>query len=205
MLGDVPRQAGDLVRELAERSPARRSAWFAGEPFDLLGDAARVPLGDAREPLELGERQAERLADVADRAARAVGREGGDERGVLAAVALGDADDQLLADVAREVEVDVRDRGELAVQEAAERQVGLDRVDVREAGQVADDRADRAAAAAAGRERVARRAGAAHLEGDLAARARAPPSAAGRSRRASSSEMRASSSSSRARARLRWR
>ena len=59
-------------------------------------------------------------------------------------------------------------RGELAVQEAAEREAGLDRVDVREAGQVADDRADRAAAAAARRQRVARRAGAAHLEGDLA-------------------------------------
>ena len=87
---------------------------------------------------------------------------------MLAAVPLGDADDQLLADVAREVEVDVGDRGELAVEEAADRQIGLDRVDVGEAGQVADDRADRAAAAAAGRERVAGRAGAAHLDGDLA-------------------------------------
>ena len=45
---------------------------------------------------------------------------------------------------------------------------GRDRVDVREAGQVADDRADRAAAAAARRERVARRAAAAHLARDLA-------------------------------------
>ena len=43
-----------------------------------------------------------------------------------------------------------------------------DRVDVREPGQVADDRADRAAAAASRREEVARRAGPAHLGGDLA-------------------------------------
>ena len=57
---------------------------------------------------------------------------------------------------------------ELAVEEAADRQVCLDRVDVREAGQVADDRADRAAAPAPGRQRVPRRAGAAHLHGDLA-------------------------------------
>ena len=115
----------------------------------LLADAVRVAVGEAREPLELAERQAERLADVADRAARAVGREARDERRVLAAVALADRDDQLLADVAREVEVDVRHRGELAVEEAAEREPGPHRVDVREAGQVADDRADRAAAPAA--------------------------------------------------------
>jgi hypothetical protein len=54
------------------------------------------------------------------------------------------------------------------VDEAAEREVGRDRVDVREARQVADERADRAAAAAARRERVPRRVAAADLAGDLA-------------------------------------
>ena len=87
---------------------------------------------------------------------------------MLAAVALADRDDQLLADVAREVEVDVGHRGELAVDEAAEREPGPHRVDVREAGQVADDRADRAAAPAARRQDVARHRAAAHLEGALA-------------------------------------
>ena len=66
------------------------------------------PSESPREPFELREREAERLPHVADRAARAVRREARDERGVLAPVALGDADDELLADVAREVEVDVR-------------------------------------------------------------------------------------------------
>jgi len=42
---------------------------------------------------------------------------------MFAAVALGDRDDQLLADVAREVEVDVGDACELAIQEATEREV----------------------------------------------------------------------------------
>ena len=125
-------------------------------------------VGHAREPLELAERKAERLADVADRAAAAVGREARDERGVLAAVLLGDGDDQLLADLAREVEVDVGHAGHLVVEEAAERELRLDGVDVREAGEVADDRADARPAAAAGRKRMARRAGAAHLEGALA-------------------------------------
>ena len=136
----------------------RRSA--SGSSCELLGDPLRVPaVRDAREPLQLGERQPERLADVADRAARPVGGEARDERGVLAAVALGDAEDQLLADVAREVEVDVRHRHELAVEEAAEREVLRDRVDVREAGQVADDRADRRAAPPPRRQPAPRRAG----------------------------------------------
>src|SRR5581483_6875421 len=103
-----------------------------------------------------------------DRPPRVVGREAGDERGVLAAVPLGDGDDQLLADVAGEVEVDVGHRLELAVEEPPEGEARLDRVDVGEPGQVADDRADRAAAAAAGRKRKPWRAGAAYLERDLA-------------------------------------
>src|SRR6266542_1855309 len=141
----------------------------ARERGDLLTDALRIPaVGKLREPLEVGERQPERLADVADRTARAVRREARDERSVLAAVAFGDADDQLLPDVAREVEIDVRHRRQLAVEEAAEREVVLDRVDVREAGQVADERADGRPASAAGRQYVPHRAGPAHLEGDLA-------------------------------------
>ena len=139
------------------------------KPRELLPHALRVPaVREPREPLELRERQAERLADVADRAARAVRREARDERGVLAPVALGDADDELLADVAREVEVDVRHRRELAVQEAPERELVRDRVDVREAGEVADDRADRAPAPAARRQEAPRRVRAAHLARALA-------------------------------------
>ena len=170
VLGDVPRQAGDLGAERAERAPARRLelARGVGERRDLVGDALRVPaVGQAREPLEVGVRQAERLADVADRAARAVRRERRDERRVLGAVALDDADDELLPDVAREVEVDVGDGRELAVEEAAEREVVRDRIDVREAGEVTDERADRRAAPAARRQDVAHRARPAHLERDL--------------------------------------
>src|SRR3989440_8764241 len=83
---------------------------------------------------------------------------------MLAAVAFGDGDDQLLADVTREIEIDVRDRVELAVEETAERELCADRIDVREAGQVADQRADRRTAASARRQCVARRIAAAHLE-----------------------------------------
>ena len=87
---------------------------------------------------------------------------------MLLAVALDDAHDELLPDVAREVEVDVGNRRELAVEEAPEREVVRDRVDVREAGEVTDERADRRAAPAARRQDVAHRARPAHLVRDLA-------------------------------------
>jgi hypothetical protein len=171
VLGDVARQASDLRAECAERAPARRAELRrrVGKSGDLVGDALRVPaVRQAGEPLEVGVREAESLADVPDRAARAVGGEGRDERGVLGSIAFDDADDELLADVAREVEVDVRHRRELAVEEAAEREVVRDRVDVREAGQVADERTDGRAAPASRRQDVPHRAGPAHLERDFA-------------------------------------
>jgi hypothetical protein len=159
MLGDVSRQARDLVTELREGSPARREplAISVREQLQLLTDPFGGPaFGDARDALELCVGQAERLADVADRPTRAVGRERRHERCVLAAVAFGDGDDQLLADIARKVEVDVRDGVELTVQEAAKRELGPDGVDVRQAGEVADEGADGRAAPAARRQRVAR-------------------------------------------------
>src|SRR5439155_13173336 len=138
----------------AARAELRLAVW---ELRDLLIDPLRVALGDPSESLELCEREAERLAEIADRAPRVVRREARDERGVLVPIALGEGDDQLLADVPREVEVDVRNRVELVVQEPSEREAGRDRVDVREPRQVADERADGASAPTSRRERVPRR------------------------------------------------
>ena len=130
MLADVARQPSDLLRQRAERLPP----WPrvpARDAFELLPDTRRVPaVGDTREPLELRQRQPERLADVADRAAASVRREGRDERCPLPSVPLGDPDDQLLADVPREVEVDVGHSDHLVVDEAPEREPRLDGIDV---------------------------------------------------------------------------
>ena len=167
MLRGVPRQSRDLAGEEAERPPALREELLlrVGERRDLVRDPLRVPaVGHPREPLEFGVRQPERLPDVPDRAAGAVRREARDERGVLVPVALGDADDQLLADVPGEVEVDVRHGDELPVQEPPQREAVLDGVDVGEPGEVADDRADRAAATPPRRQEHSRRVAAPHLE-----------------------------------------
>ena len=167
----MPREPGDLACEPGEGSPALGAelAFAVGQLLELLPHPARIPaVGEPRQPLELGVRKPERLAHVADRTARAIRREARHQRGVLPSVALGDRDDQLLADVAREVEVDVRHRRELAVQEAPEREVVLHRIDVGEAREIADDRADRAAASSPRREEVPRRVPTAHLERGLA-------------------------------------
>src|SRR5699024_6631634 len=55
--------------------------------------------------------------------------------------------DHPLADFTREIEIDIRDRGELLVQEASDIEIVPERIDRRETDQVADDRTDRRAAA----------------------------------------------------------
>ena len=183
VLGEV---AGQAVRLLGQRAqPAPAALGFATGPQrggDVAVDVLPVPaLRAARDALDLPRRQAERLAQLADRAARAEGREGGHERGAIAPEALVHARDEDLAHVAREVEVDVGQRRDLLVEEAPEQQLVGDRVDVREAGEVADDRGHRRPAPAPGRQQradgVASRAPRWRPRG----RARASRGAAGRS------------------------
>ena len=211
VLGEVARQAVGLVGQPREPAPAAcgrvrpnrppsatsmsRSTWRAEKPSDA-----------ARDALDLPRRQPERLAQLADRAARAVGRERRDERRVVAAVALVHARDEHLAHVAREVEVDVRQRGDLLVEEAPEEEVVGDRVDVREAGEVADDRGDRGAPARGPAAAAPGRCRARAPRPPPRARARAGRGAAGRSPTARAAAMSPAPrpGASAARSRSRW-
>ena len=60
--------------------------------------------------------------------------------------------DQTLADLARKVEIDVRDGAHLVVDEPAKHQVVCQRIDVGESDQVTDDRADGGPSSASGRK-----------------------------------------------------
>ncbi len=71
--------------------------------------------------------------------------------------------DQRRPHVAREVEVDVGQRRDALAEEAADVELVVDGIDVREAGEVADDRRDRGAAPAPWRQQAARHVVAAHL------------------------------------------
>ena len=150
------RQRRDASFVFESGSAASSSSTRRGSPFVTRASRSSSANG-----------QAERLADVADRPAGVVRGERRHERRVLAPVALGHLHDQPLADVAREVEVDVGDGSELVVEEAAEREAGGDGIDVREPGEVADDRAHRGAAASARGQGVSRCARAAQVERDL--------------------------------------
>ena len=98
----MPRKARNLLGQELEGAPALGGelALRVRERVNLIGDALGVPaVRDPCEPLELGVRQAKRLADIANRTSRAIRREAGHERCVLVAVALGHPDDELLPDV----------------------------------------------------------------------------------------------------------
>ena len=172
------------LRELARRraSAASRAALAVGQLRDLLARRDGVAVGDAREPLQLGERagrapcrrrgsrRARGRSRRWRRARRARGRSAR-RRATISFSRMSRGKSRSMSGT----EASSRFR------KPAEREVGVDRVDVREPGQVADDRADRAAAAAAGRERVARGEPGRAPRRRTRAPARAPPSGAGRS------------------------
>jgi hypothetical protein len=71
-------------------------------------------------------------ADVAHGGARLHGAERDDLRDVLAAVLLGDVGDDFAAPALAEVDVDIRQRDALRVEEALEVQIEVQRIDVRD-------------------------------------------------------------------------
>ena len=80
VLGDVAGQPPGLAGEPGETAPARRSgaSWtdcFDDVALDLLR-AARVHVGDPGNPLDLAWGQAQGLAEITDRAARAIAGDG---------------------------------------------------------------------------------------------------------------------------------
>ncbi len=172
MLGDMAGEAAELLGQLDEIAPGGRvlAVGVAGNPVQLarqlLGRAWLAELGDL---VELRQRQAERLADIAHGAAQLVGGKGADQSGVFVPELLVDPLDQPLANLARKIEIDIGNRVELFVQEATEEEVVRDRIDMRETDQIADDRADRRSAPASRRQigDSARALAPAHFQGDL--------------------------------------
>ena len=115
VLGQVARQAGGLTCQRSEPAPAAALRPLLADRlrYLLIKAAQRPAFAGAGDALDLPCRQAERSAKVADCAARLVGRESGDERCSFDAVALMDPRDQLLANVAREVEINIWQLGDL--------------------------------------------------------------------------------------------
>ena len=131
----VPRQVGDLQCQVDHRLGDVLDVGRVGHavpPADLLAPGVLLPL-----------RKAERASHVAHRAATAVGDDVGDLRGVVAAVAVVDVLDRLLAQVRFDVDVDVGRPVALGRQEPFEQQLVGHRVDGGDAQCVADRRVGR--------------------------------------------------------------
>src|SRR5688500_7491290 len=104
----MAREAGQLGRQPKCHAHARLGGIEAALPRQALIDAALAPAPDARgQRADRVLREAQSLADLADRAARAVVDHGRGDAGVLAAVFPVDVLDDLLAPLVLEVDVDV--------------------------------------------------------------------------------------------------
>ena len=117
-----------LLERLVERHVERRR--------DLLGDL-----------VDVGERHLEHAADVAHDRLRLHRAEGDDLRDVLAAVLPRDVLDHLAAAPLAEVDVDIRQRHALGVEEPLEDEIEVERIDVGDPHAVGDQAAGRRPAA----------------------------------------------------------
>ena len=130
MLGEVAREAEQLARQPDRLADLRIGGVEPGLADMLVGD-----LAVALAPDQAGEagrhvlREAQGLADLADRHARAVVDDGGADGGALAAVAVVDILDHLLAPLVLEIDVDVGRLVALGRDEALEQQVDLGGID----------------------------------------------------------------------------
>ena len=106
----------------------------------------RVVRHELADPVDQPERQAEHAADVAQGGARLERAEGDDLRHPVGAVAVADVGDHLVAPVLAEVDVEVRHRHALGVEEALEQQAEAQRVEVGDVQAPGDDRAGARAA-----------------------------------------------------------
>ena len=146
MLRQMTRKADQLGREPHRAGDRRVAGLEPGLPHLLVVEAVTpVP------PHGVGQRrghvlgQAQRLADIADRAARPVMDHGGDDRGTMAAVAAIDILHHLLAAAVLEIDVDVRRLQPLLGDETLEQDIDLRRVHRGDAEHVADGRVRRRA------------------------------------------------------------
>ena len=144
----------ELRREVDEVAPAGGvDAVAEGGQLQHLGAEVLGVLGVEllRQQPQVLAREPQRLAEVLDDALDGVGRDGAGQHGVLGAEVLVHAADEVVAEGAREVEVDVGEHGHVLGDEPLEGEVPSQRVDVADADEIADEERDAGAAPSAGR------------------------------------------------------
>ncbi|HEX9660200.1 MAG TPA: hypothetical protein VGA18_07855 [Rhodothermales bacterium] len=150
VLGEVSRETDNLSDEFGEHAHGAVVGVQAGLAEEVGADVHAVPpfvlLGEG---VDVIEREAQGLADVADGGARAVGDDLGDDAGVLAAVLVVDVLQDFFAAFVLEVDVDVRGLVAFGADEALEEEVDAVGIDAGDAQAVTDGGVGRTAAALA--------------------------------------------------------
>ncbi len=153
--GRVTRHAFEPLRDFEQLVDARVVLLEIGERRHVLErqverhvELARNQVGD---PVHVGDRHLHDAADVAHGRLRLHRAERDDLRDVLAPVLLGDVGDDLAAAALAEVDVDIRQRDALRIQEPLEVQVEMQRIDVGDLHRIGDQAARRRPAARADR------------------------------------------------------
>ncbi len=147
MLRQVPRKAEDLVDQAPQQAGGPRGgvearlAEAAGELFVLV-----VVLERLGQRVDFFEREAERLADVADGRTRPVGDDLGRHAGPVAAVFLVDVLDHFLAPLVLEIDVDVGGLVALLAEEPLEQEIDAVRIDRCDPQAITDRRVGRRSA-----------------------------------------------------------
>ncbi len=153
----VASEAFELARDV-EGAFDHRIAVALGLQFRFAFDGLRKRDGARRvlrhqlaELVDLPVRHLQHAADIAQHAARLQRAEGDDLRDLLAAVALLHVADHLVAAVLAEIDVEVRHRHALGIEEALEQQAEADRIEIGDGQRVGHERAGARAAAGADR------------------------------------------------------
>ena len=150
VLRQVPGEAEYLVHEVEELA-GDLALWVEASGSKARVDRfALVPPGHGlRQQVDQVEVEPQGFADIADGASRPVGDERGGQRRTIAAVALVDVLDHLLAPLVLEVDVDVRRFVALLRDEALEQEAHARRIHFSDVQAIADRRIGRGAAALA--------------------------------------------------------
>ena len=139
MLRQVARKADQFAGEVERQAQIAVGRVEPGLAHPLVGDRLVRPApDDAGERGDDIARQPHHLADLADRAARAVADHRGGEPGAVAAVFLVDVLDHLLAPLMLEIDIDVGRLAARGADEALEQHVDPRRVDRGDAEAIAD-------------------------------------------------------------------
>ena len=146
-------QAFELLRDV-EGAPGDGIAVALGLQARLVLDRAlerdrirRVLRHELAQLVDLAVGHLQHAADVAQHAARLQGAEGDDLRDAVAAIALLHVPDDLVAPVLAEVDVEVRHRDALGIEEALEQKPEADRIEIGDGERIGDQRAGAGAAA----------------------------------------------------------